>query len=96
MKAVDEDLAEVLAKEEGQPVSPQQISSRVHDDLVVVTLIDAAGSSAVSSKSLSQTLMIQALNPSSRLRARKLGTPLLERKKPEICATPSNLPAREM
>jgi hypothetical protein len=58
-------------------VSTQQLNSQVEGDLLLVTLIDAAGENAVSSKSLSQTLMIQALNPSSSLRTRRLGAPVL-------------------
>ena len=93
ISTLDENLVEVLAEEEGQPVSVQQIYSQVHDDLVLVTLIDAAGSNAVSSKSLSQTLMIQALNPSSRLRARGLGTPLLDKTDAASTAEKADLPA---
>lgn len=79
---VDEALAEVLAHEEEHPVSVKQVSSQVQGDLVLVTLIDAAGPSAVSSKSLSQTLMIQALNPKSYLRRHAIGTPLREQPAP--------------
>ena len=89
---VDEALAEVLAHEEGHPVSVQQIISQVQGDLVLVTLIDAAGPSAISSKSLSQTLMIQALNPKSQLRRRSLGTPLREQSamRSHLVASPSD------
>ena len=76
--SLDEVLAEILAHEEKHQVSAQQIISQVQGDLVLVTLIDAAGPSAISSKSLSQTLMLQALNPNSLLRSRNLGTPLRE------------------
>jgi hypothetical protein len=79
---VDETLAEVLAHEEGQPVSVHQVSSQVQDDLLLVTIIDAAGPCAVSSKSLSQTLMIQALNPKSYLRRRFTNAPLRELQAP--------------
>jgi hypothetical protein len=79
---VDEGLAEVLAHEERHPVSVQQIISQVQGDLLLVTLIDTAGratsKSAISSKALSQTLMLQAMNPESLLRSRNLGTPLRE------------------
>ena len=79
---VEEGLAEVLAYEARQPVSVQQIISQVQDDLLLVTLIDTAGrmpsKSAISSKALSQTLMLQAMNPKSLLRSRNLGTPLRE------------------
>ena len=44
---------------------------------MVVTFLDADGPGAVSSKTLSQTLMMQALNPDSLLRRRGLGIPLL-------------------
>ena len=59
-------------------MSAQQIISQVQGDLLLVTLIDAAGPSSISSKSLSQTLMLQVLNPNSLLRSRNLGTPLRE------------------
>jgi hypothetical protein len=87
---VDEGLAEVLAHEERHPVSVQQIISQVQGDLLLVTLVDTAGrrlidaegrvtsKSAISSEALSQTLMLQAMNPKSLLRSRNLGTPLLE------------------
>ena len=42
-----------------------------------MTFLDADGPGAVSSKTLSQTLMMQALNPDSLLRRRGLGIPLL-------------------
>jgi hypothetical protein len=76
--SLDEVLAEILAHEENHPVSAQQIISQVQGDLLLVTLIDAAGPSSISSKSLSQTLMLQVLNPNSLLRSRNLGTPLRE------------------
>ena len=73
---VDEALAELLSLEEKCPVSVHQISSSIDRDLLIVTVVDAAGPGAVSSKTLSQTLMMQALNPESLLRRRGLGIPL--------------------
>ena len=75
---VGEVLAEVLSQAEGKTVSTQQITWQVDGELLLVTFIDAEGHDAISSKSLSQTLMVQALNPNSPLRTKRIGTPLRE------------------
>ena len=73
---VDEALAQILSLEEKCPVSVEQISSSIQGDLLSVTIVDASGPGAVSSKTLSQTLLMQARNPESLLRRRGLGIPL--------------------
>jgi hypothetical protein len=73
---VDEALAQILSLEEKCPVSVEQISSSIQGDLLSVTIVDASGPGAVSSKTLSQTLLMLALNPESLLRQRGLGIPL--------------------
>ena len=73
---VDEALADLLSLDEKCPVSVHQVSSSIEGDLLIVTIVDATGPGAVSSNILSQTLMLQALNPDSPLRQRGLGTPL--------------------
>jgi len=73
---VDEALADLLSLDEKCHVSVHQVSSSIEGDLLIVTIVDATGPGAVSSNILSQTLMLQALNPDSPLRQRCLGTPL--------------------
>jgi hypothetical protein len=73
---VDEALADLLSLDEKCHVSVHQVSSTIEGDLLIVTIVDATGPGAVSSNVLSQTLMLQALNPDSPLRQRCLGTPL--------------------
>ena len=73
---VDEALADLLSSDEKCHVSVHQVSSTIEGDLLIVTIVDATGPGAVSSNILSQTLMLQALNPDSPLRQRCLGTPL--------------------
>jgi hypothetical protein len=73
---VDEALAELLSLEEKCPVSVHQVSSSIQGDLLIVTIVDVAGPGNISTKTLSKTLMMQALNPDSLLHRRGLGMPL--------------------
>ena len=73
---VDEALAELLSLEENCPVSVHQVSSSIQGDLLIVTIVDVAGPGNISAKNLSETLMMQALNPDSLLHRRGLGMPL--------------------
>jgi hypothetical protein len=75
---VDEALAEVLSHEGKCSVSVHQVSCLIQGDLLIVMLIDSTEPRAVSSKLLSQTLMMQALDPGSYLHRRAIGTPLRE------------------